>query len=889
MATTSLSLVATPVAAQSSAAERVQDFDIPAGDLATALRSFGRQARMEVIFSAQSLRGLRTAGVSGRLSAGEALQRLVAGSGAKLVRDASGAYLVQADESVDIGDRTTATDSDPARTTIVVTGTNIRGIAPESSPVQSYGREEIQQSGATTTEQFIRTLPQNFGGGSSEFAPGGLPNDVNSEANALKGTGANLRGLGSGATLVLLDGHRLAPSSSIGDFVDLSMIPVSALERVDVLTDGASSIYGGDAVGGVINFVLRDDFEGAEASLRYGAASNGGADEWRASFTSGAAWSDGNILGTFEFYDRGNLTLADRPEILAPEFSGGGLITARDSFDLLPQQTRRSALLSIKQEISPTLLVSASGLYSKRDVESSAVNNIGSGLIINSDSYSETLAANWGVEYEISPSVSISSSMTFNKLNGRSDSIGYVYPGTEVDTTSSNEYSSDLWGVDLVLRADIFHLPGGTVGFAAGAHFRQEDFLAESATLGVVRGAERDVAAAFGELFIPFVGSVNASPGMRRLEVSLSARLDDYSDFGTTVNPKIGVLWAPTDGLRFRGSYSTSFAPPPLGRVGDPGIIGRGIPTSVLAGLVGVDIGQYPTLDGTNMLLVAGTSRDLDPETSQTFTIGSDFEADWTDGKFSANATYYNVNFQGRLGQTPMPGNVFRELAPFIALDTPGAFPDGTVSFFPSEDEIATVVETVFEPIRFLAGGSLENVGVINYASVTRNLAVTKTSGLDFNIDTEFYTEIGAVNIGLNANYIFDFEQKAASTSPAVSVLNTLYSPTDIRLRAHLGFSGERFSMNTFVNYIPSYQTDSTQAAIPIDSWTTIDLFLSYELGDASRRWLDGTTLSLSVTNVFDEAPPYVPPLGQFELSGYDPANASPVGRFIAFEIRKTF
>ena len=72
----------------------------------------------------------------------------------------------------------------------------------------------------------------------------------------------NLRGPGLSSTLVLLNGHRVVPSSGIGDFVDISLIPASAIERVEVLTAGASSIYGADAVAGVVNFVLHDDFDG---------------------------------------------------------------------------------------------------------------------------------------------------------------------------------------------------------------------------------------------------------------------------------------------------------------------------------------------------------------------------------------------------------------------------------------------------------------------------------------------------------------------------------------------------------------------------------------------------------------------------------------------------
>ncbi|MBL4838703.1 MAG: TonB-dependent receptor [Kordiimonadaceae bacterium] len=131
---------------------------------------------------------------------------------------------------------------------IVITGSHIRG-ARSASPVFLYGRQDIEQTGVSTVPQFIQTLPQNFGGGISENGGAG---------NVNGGSGINLRGLGNDSTLVLLNGRRLAPAG-VGNFVDISMIPLSAIERIEVLTDGASAIYGSDAVGGVVNFRLRDD------------------------------------------------------------------------------------------------------------------------------------------------------------------------------------------------------------------------------------------------------------------------------------------------------------------------------------------------------------------------------------------------------------------------------------------------------------------------------------------------------------------------------------------------------------------------------------------------------------------------------------------------------
>lgn len=340
-----------PAAAQTGQGSEAEvTFDLGGGTLANALRAFSEQSGIVLHYADEVVAGRTAPAVAGRLPPEAALQMLLSGSGLELTGGPAGSLVVREQKQPRSGDdgggaaqpapaavhapveRGTglADEADTLRIErVLVTGTSLRGFAPESSPLQVYTREDIDRSGVTTTEQFIRTLPQNFGGGSTEFAPVGLPNDINSRQNFTYGSGANLRGLGSRGTLVLLNGNRLAPASGIGDFVDLSMIPVSAIDRVDVLTDGASSIYGGDAVAGVINFVLRDDFEGAETALRYGSVTQGQMNEYRLSQTAGVSWDSGAVLGTYEYFDRGALRLSDRPHLAAPELLGGDPITVR--------------------------------------------------------------------------------------------------------------------------------------------------------------------------------------------------------------------------------------------------------------------------------------------------------------------------------------------------------------------------------------------------------------------------------------------------------------------------------------------------------------------------------------------------------------------------------
>ncbi len=136
------------------------------------------------------------------------------------------------------------------------------------------GREALDQDGRATVADALAALPQNFGGTASEttLRTGADPLGT----NASEASGVNLRGLGADATLVLVNGRRLAGTGLRGDFADVSSIPMSAVDRVEVLLDGASALYGSDAVGGVVNIVLKTRFDGAETRLLTGGATQGG-------------------------------------------------------------------------------------------------------------------------------------------------------------------------------------------------------------------------------------------------------------------------------------------------------------------------------------------------------------------------------------------------------------------------------------------------------------------------------------------------------------------------------------------------------------------------------------------------------------------------------------
>lgn len=167
---------------------------------------------------------------------------------------------------------------------VEVTGSSIKRIEGETAlPVQVITREDIDKSGVTTAAELLKTISAN----TAPLSDGASITDGTSGQRGFNG--ANLRGIGVSSTLILLNGRRMANFASPGDEagVDLNNIPAGAIQRVEVLKDGASAIYGTDAIGGVINFITRRDYQGVDVGVSASATQEGGAGKRTATLSGG--------------------------------------------------------------------------------------------------------------------------------------------------------------------------------------------------------------------------------------------------------------------------------------------------------------------------------------------------------------------------------------------------------------------------------------------------------------------------------------------------------------------------------------------------------------------------------------------------------------------------
>ena len=194
---------------------------------------------------------------------------------------------------------------------IVVTGTSIRGVAPVGSNLISVGREAIEQTGVQTVQQILKTVPAVVGLNSVGQGNFGSADASGTNAPTIHGLGASA----SNSTLILVDGHRFALSGINHTLGDPNLVPPNAIERVEVLPDGASSVYGSDAVAGVVNFITRRRFNGMELSGQLGFA-----DKYKtqqAGIVAGKTWDGGWMMGAYNYSHRDALRVADRDFLAA--------------------------------------------------------------------------------------------------------------------------------------------------------------------------------------------------------------------------------------------------------------------------------------------------------------------------------------------------------------------------------------------------------------------------------------------------------------------------------------------------------------------------------------------------------------------------------------------
>lgn len=962
-----------PLAAQAAPLS----FRIPAGDLDAALRTYSRIAGRQILFRPQDVRGRRFAGLQASLDADAALAMLLQGTGLVVERPTPKVIVLRG--PLDGVAEPVQASIEPAE--IVVTGTNIRG-GETGGPVRVLTRRDLERSGKATVADLIAAQTTNFGGAGNPVAS--LSGTDQASLNFSLAPAANLRGLGTDATLTLFDGRRVAGSGGRGDFTDLSAIPSLAVDRVEILTDGASAIYGSDAVAGVVNLILRHRFDGVDARARGSIGTRG--EPWGAlgAIAAGRTWRTGSIFAAYDYEHRGRLSSADRaytatgdltpfggsdrrtfystpgniltfspalgtfvPSFAIPALSrqptAADILPGRnfgnlfERADLSPRIDRHSAYARIEQEAGGQVGLFLEGRYSHRRFDylspaSVSVFNVTaanpffipvagrtSTLIGYSflgdlgparvdgrvSAYSVIGGMNWRLgTWTLDAYGSFarerSTDRSANQLNGTAlaEALGNVpdNPLTSYSATRDgffNPYGSGSSNTAATLafigsgfahsirrssltegsaRAEgpVFALPGGDVRLAVGGSYRRETFRSDGEsfysgvtpvlTAGVP--GRRGIGAGFAELQLPLFGQPNARAGLRKLTLVGAVRYEDYADFGTTTNPKLGLVYSPASDLTLRASYGTSFRAPALPEVNDrTRVIATALPNAL-----GVTL---------PVLFLTGGNTALGPEKADTYSAGAVVEPSGVSG-LRLEMNVFRTRFDDRIAQ-PALEDFTRALsnpalATYVRLVSPAT----------SATDLTAVVALLASPGAVVGATPATGYGAIVDGRFV-NTASLDVSGLDWDVGLSRPLGRGRLDAGLSATWLFHYQQRLTPASAIVDRLDTLGNPVNLRLRGSAGWSQGPWSATLIGNYVDSYRDDVSAPQRDIHSFFTLDATLG---AAPTTGLLKGFRFSLAIENLLDRDPPFVNRVNGF---GFDAASSSPLGRIVALELRRSW
>jgi iron complex outermembrane receptor protein len=902
----------------------------------------------------------------------------------------------QADPAAVATPETPVDDQDAETPTrdIIVTGTAIRGVAPVGSATVNVTRETMVESGIRDTSALIARLPQGSGVGTTQNTTGG------------RQSGVNLRGLGNNATLVLFDGHRWVPQGVINQVSDPSVIPFSALERVEVVTDGASAIYGSDAVAGVVNYILRKDYEGAEVTGRY---TNTLYNEYSGEGVVGHSWSQGSIMAAFSISGRGRVKQNARdylrmdlrpyggndnrfvgttvypgltPDLIIgttvyglPQTNGAvptaaqvlpllnkpDLYDVADLYDYFASRLQYSGILRVQQRFGDHVELTYTGQYNRRENSAratEALQNLSITVKPGSPYYitglpnptaNQTIVYNVGLNYadrqldqrntedtwnntldlkvDLFSDFQLKSYATYGVTSGcnvcqpqanttvaaviaqdRTAIFNPYLAGHQVgaeDLIAGFLQDATIKMFDTVSKIDgtLFQLPGGGVRIAVGGEYTHYDFhlvaqnkLNLSNTFQISRNAasKRGVESAFGEVFVPLFGVDNATAGFQRLDLNAAVRYDRYSDAGSTVNPKFGLTWKPTQDISFRGSWGTSFRAPTLIEA-NPGTVGQTNRVYVANGANDPTVPvTLPATGQSAVLSRTGNTAGLQPESATVWSLGADFSPTFIKG-FKASITYYNVNYTDRIENLPnqtlvlsSPTNRSVYSDYFIVAPQPTTCVNGNYATYnPAYLPFLNDRNAVFTPSTI---NDCTLTGIINGGR--QNLGNVKQSGLDFTANWLIETDIGRITLGGSFSKILNLQKSLTRTGPLFDALDTYGFQVSSRGRASIGYGKGGFTANLSANYVGSYLNNATITVngvrLPdsrVPSWTTFDGGLSYSIPEDSGGPLAGTRFAVSGQNLTDKAPPIV----LVGTTAIDTNNHNIFGRILSFEVTRKF
>jgi outer membrane receptor protein involved in Fe transport len=849
-----------------SAMDSAYEFNLPAGDLSKALDVFSAQAGVQVGYAPEIVSGKQARAVRGRLGWREALGQLLEGSGIgfRQINDSSIVIERSGNPNATVGPSSTVTSpkaSAPGQDepvtdieSITVTGTRIRGGATPS-PVITIGSERIREEGFTDIGEVIRSLPQNFSGGQNPgvavgatAGAGGLANQ-----NVTGGSALNLRGLGPDATLTLLNGRRMAYGGFV-QAVDISAIPVEAVDRVEIVADGASAIYGSDAVGGVGNVILKRGYEGTTVSTRYAGATDGGLATHDYALTTGRTWATGGLIATYKD------TTVD--PIYADQRSYTQHLNSPTT--IYPDSDLRSGLVSAYQGLGDALELRLDALRTKRKQDYSYYASTASQAYQHVTPETTMSLVSPSIEIRLPSDWTLSAGGTWSKdehlqrqsaVNRVSGAVSALYD--ECYCNESRTYEASAEG-------PLFVLPSGEARLAVGAGYRTSEFKYQDYLGGTVVTQGREASRFwYAEANLPLIGPAADGPSAERLTLIAAIRGEDYDSFGRVSTPRLGLIYRPTGDFTLKASWGKSFKVPTLYQQY----------TAQVAWLLPPDDLGTGYADDATVLFMDGGNPNLKPERARTWSASLAFHPERLPG-LDAELSWFSIDYTDRVVQ-PITNSVNAlsnpAYAQFVDLE-PTA--DAQAAVLARADSFQNYAGAAYDPAKVIA------ILYTQYVNATQQ----RIHGVD--LSASYRMELGAGRLTIRgAGSWLDLSQQTTPTEPYYALSGTLFSPAKIAGRVGMVWEQGRFSASTFADYTDG--VSDTVTGSKQGSFTTVSARISVATADQGGPW-SGLEVALTAENLLNRDPPLYA-AGATTNPPYDSTNYSAMGRVLGISLSKTW
>lgn len=834
----------------------VYQFDLPAQDLGDALRAVAARAGWELYASADDINGIAAPRLRGALTARQAIEQLLARTNLS-AHFAKGAVIIRGRSSV-----ATTSSPDNVQADIVVTGTHIRHSQP-TTPVISASREDIERSGLSNLGDYIRDLPQNFGGGQNPGIAGGGSQGGNENLGST--SALNLRGLGPDATLTLINGHRVAYDGAVQG-VDISAIPLAALDRIEIVADGSSALYGSDAVGGVANVLLRKDYTGLWTSARIAGTTDGGDFQQEYNAVTGGKWQGGGVMVAGD-YNRSSALLA-RDRSYTQTIDG--------STSLIPAQRQISGVLSGHQDVSSRLSFNLDAQYSRRNSDTALPTTATSDVRINGSLYQQRVTS-WSITSSAKLDLAGDWRVELSGTAGRSKT-GVTSQGYTVGALSSTTggfYDNRLRAVELRGDGSLLTLPGGNLGIAVGAGYRgfslrAKSFINAAGTSTTLLNIDHteNVSFAYGELSLPVFGQGNHQPFADLLQFSAAVRYERYQGLADVASPKLGMIYRPIPSITIKGGWGKSFKAPTFYQR-------YKVYQAIL--LPAGALGGTGAIAASPVLYLAGGNPDLKPERSTNWNISVAY-APPSIPALKLEANYFNIRYRNRVVNpiTSVLGLFTNPIySSLITVNPSPALLDQLIAPAVGAFGLQNVTGQPYDPSRVYA--------VVDARS--QNTAYQTIEGVDLSGQYRFDLGDGdRILINAAGSYL-DSNRRLIAGQPTTPASGVIFMPPHWRARGGVTWDTDSTSLSAFVNYVGGVEDQRALPFTHIGSFTSVDLALRFA-PPGRLGFMRNLEFTIAATNLLNEKPAVIRQSTVIDPT-YDSTNYSAVGRALSLTVAK--